>query len=108
MKDEKVIYIFSEVGEFAEDKDKAQKIRTLQILPAIKEGKTVVLDFDKVNSATQSFVHALISDIIRINGVEVLERLLFKNCNEIVKGIIEIVVDYMQDPLGIDSSRKSL
>lgn len=101
MSGELTVKIFNEVGEFAEDKDKAQQIRVNQILTALDNGNAVVLDFENVNSATQSFVHALISDAIRLKGIEVLDEISFKNCNEVVRGIIEIVVDYMQDPLGI-------
>lgn len=107
MKQGKIIHIFREVGEFAEDKDRAEQIRLTKIAPALENGETVILDFKKVNSATQSFIHALISDVIRKNGIEILDKILFKNCNDIVKGVIEIVVDYMQDPLGIGSERKS-
>lgn len=86
------------VGDFAEDKDKAADIRLKQIFPALKEGKSIILDFQNVNSATQSFIHALISDVIRKEGIEVLDKIQFRNCNGVVKAIIEIVVDYMQEP----------
>ena len=99
MKDEEyAIIMYNEVGDFAEDKDKAAHIRVNKIFPALKDGKIVILDFQSVNSTTQSFIHALISDVIRNEGITVLDRLFFRNCNEIVKGIIEIVVDYMQEP----------
>lgn len=91
------INIFESVGSFAENKDLAQEIRTKKIMPAIEEGKEVILDFKDVDSATQSFIHALISDVIRQNGVDVLDQMLFKNCNEKVKKIITIVVEYMQE-----------
>ena len=57
----------------------------------------VTLDFENVDSTTQSFIHALISDLIRHYSIDVLERIYFKNCNEMVKKLIEIVVDYMQE-----------
>jgi hypothetical protein len=85
------------VGGFAENKDIARDIRLSKIIPALDEGKTVVLDFGGIDSATQSFVHALISDLIREYGNEVLEKISFKSCNETVKKIITIVVDYMQE-----------
>lgn len=95
---ELTIGMHSEAGAFAQDKDKARQMRLERILPALKNGKTVILDFEKVDATTQSFVHALISDVIRQHGPDVLERLLFKNCNEVVRAVIEIVVDYMQKP----------
>jgi len=42
-------------------------------------------------------MHALISDLIRKYGIDVLDKIYFKNCNETVTKIINIVVDYMQE-----------
>lgn len=84
------------VGSFAENKDRAKSIRVKQIAPALKKGEDIELDFDGIDSATQSFVHALISQLIRQRGADVLEKIYFKNCNNTVQKIIEIVTDYMQ------------
>jgi len=95
----KNIELSSRVGSFAENKDLAREIRIKEIIPALEEGEDVVLDFAGVDAATQSFVHALISDLIRRYGDEVLERISFKSCNETVQKIIGIVVEYMQESL---------
>lgn len=92
----KTIKMFKFAGEFAENKDIARKVRIDLITPPLKKGNEVVLDFAKVGSTTQSFIHALLSELIRKWGPEVLDKIAFKNCNETVKGIINIVVDYMQ------------
>lgn len=91
------IKIFPLVGSFAENKDIARDIRQNKINPALKKGEEIVLDFDGVISATQSFIHALISELIREYGGEVLDRISFKSCTETVQKIIGIVVDYMQE-----------
>ncbi len=91
------IKLFEKVGEFAENKDIAADIRVKKLIPALEKGKRIVLDFENVEGATQSFIHALISDLIRKYGSEVLEKIEFKACNETIKGIITIVVDYMQE-----------
>jgi len=91
------ISLFPIVGSFAENKDLARKIRLEQIIPLLDKDQEVILDFKDINGATQSFVHALISDLIRNYGSEVLEQVYFKNCNEIVRKIINIVVEYMQE-----------
>ncbi|MBN1645892.1 STAS-like domain-containing protein [Candidatus Woesearchaeota archaeon] len=57
----------------------------------------VDLNFEGVDSATQSFVHALISDVIRKYSVEIIDRISFKNCSTTIRKIIEIVIDYMQE-----------
>ncbi|MBE3121891.1 MAG: STAS-like domain-containing protein [Euryarchaeota archaeon] len=91
------IKVFPRTGKFAENKDAAREIRLNDILPALEEGKEVILDFQGVDSTTQSFIHALISDVIRNKGIQILDHIFFKNCNTVVQKIIKIVVDYMQD-----------
>ncbi len=91
------IRLFKQVGSFAENKDVAREIRLKKIIPALEKGDDIILDFENVNSATQSFVHALISDLIRNYGSKVLDRISFKSCGEVVQKIIGIVIDYMQE-----------
>lgn len=93
----KTIELFPIAGSFAENKDIARDIRLKQALPALEDGTDIVFDFGKVESATQSFIHALISDLIRVKGVEVIDKISFKNCSDTVKKIITIVVEYMQE-----------
>ena len=93
----KNISIFQRAGSFAENKDIAREIRIQEIIPALDKNEEVVLDFKKVDAATQSFLHALISDILRKYGNDALDRIAFKSCNENVQKIIGIVVDYMQE-----------
>jgi hypothetical protein len=83
-------------GSFAENKDLARQIRLEQILPALRENKKVILDFSGVSSTTQSFVHALISELIRDFGPSVLDRIVFKACNDTVRKLVSIVIEYMQ------------
>jgi len=90
------IKLFPEVGEFAENKDIARKIRIESIIPVLDNNQKVILDFENIDSATQSFIHALISDLIRNYGNEVLDVVSFKNCNLTIQKIINIVIDYMQ------------
>ena len=93
----KTIRIFDRAGAFAENKDVAREIRLKEILPAFEKEEEVILDFTDVDAATQSFIHALISDVFRKYGSGTLERVAFKSCNETVKKIIGIVADYMQE-----------
>jgi len=91
------VSIVSIAGTFAENKDKARDIRLQDIEPALQRGEDIILDFDGVEAATQSFIHALISELIRRYGSQALEKVVFRNCNETVKKIIQIVADYMQE-----------
>ena len=90
------VRMFKEVGAFAENKDKARAIRIDTILPEVELGKTVTLDFKGVSLSTQSFMHALISEVIRSTGPDALDLMVFKNCNDNVKGLVSIVVEYSQ------------
>ena len=93
----KKIAIHAHAGAFAENKDVARALRLQEIIPALKSDEEVILDFERVEAATQSFIHALISDLLRKYGSDVLDRIEFKSCNETVRKIITIVVDYMQE-----------
>jgi hypothetical protein len=92
----KTIRLKKLVGAFAEDKDKARDIRIKTITPLVKKKKEITLDFLGVEGTTQSFIHALISETIRDKGPEALDLIFFRNCNENVKNVINIVVEYMQ------------
>ena len=91
------IYIHNHVGSFAEDKDKARMLRQEVLWPQIKIGAGVKIDFAQVDDVTQSFIHALLSELIRDTQGEVLDLVYFKNCNETVKRMINIVISYMQE-----------
>lgn len=92
----KVIKLSEHVGNFAENKDVAKELRNKEIVPALVENQEIILDFEGIEAVTQSFIHALISELMRTYGSDVLDRIAFKNCNETIQKIIEIVVDYMQ------------
>jgi len=93
----KFISIFDRAGAFAENKDVARDIRTIEIIPTLEKKEEITLDFEYVEAATQSFVHALISDVFRKYGNEVLDHIAFKSCNSTIKKIINMVVDYTQE-----------
>jgi hypothetical protein len=93
------IDIYERATSFAEDKDVAASIREREIRPTLSTGDSIVLDFSRVEGATQSFIHAMLSDLIRTMGAVVLDRIEFKSCNDTIQPIIEIVVQYSQlDP----------
>ncbi len=92
------INLLERTGEFAENKDVARDIRIKKIMPTLNKGEEVILNFSGVSSATQSFIHALISEVIRKKTIDILDKIEFKNCNDTIKKIIGIVTDYMQKP----------
>lgn len=100
------IKMFEKTGRFAENKDAGREIRVTKILPALQQGEEVILDFDRVESATQSFIHSLISDALRQHGPQALDRIKFKSCSPTVKEMIGIVVEYMQDAMEEGESKE--
>jgi len=93
------IKIFERTGRYAENKDIGKDIRLKEILPALGRGEDIILNFNAVDVATQSFIHSLISDAIRQHEKAALDRLAYKSCNDSIRRIISIVVDYMQEAL---------
>ncbi|MDE1976953.1 MAG: STAS-like domain-containing protein [Elusimicrobia bacterium] len=95
----KSIRIKDHAGAFAENKDVAKALRVEELMPSLEKNEDIVLDFEGVEAATQSFIHALISDALRKRGGDALDRIGFKSCNDEVRKIISIVADYMQDSI---------
>ena len=91
------IKLLKQVGSFAENKDIARDIRIKKIIPAIEKGQEIILDFEGINFVTQSFIHVLISDLMRKFDNDVLDQISFKSCNATIQKIINMVTDYMQE-----------
>jgi len=81
----------------AESKDEARRLRQTVILPALAAQQPLELDFHKVEFATQSFIHALISDAIRQHGDEIFDRITFAHCSDEVRQIVLTVFEYTMD-----------
>jgi hypothetical protein len=94
------VTVFSRTGEFAEKTDVARDIRDREILPALRAGRNVTIDFSGVNLATQPFVHVLLSAVIRGFRSQVVDKIKFEGCNANLKRIISIVMEYSEDPAG--------
>lgn len=95
----KIIRIQEVAGTFAENKDIAKKLRMEEVMPALSKNQDITFDFENVQGATQSFIHALISDPIREFKEKAFDHLLYKNANEDIQEIISIVYRYLQESL---------
>jgi len=94
------------VNDFAENKDIAKKIRVEIIMPGLSKGDEVVLDFYGVSGATQSFIHALISDPIRKLKDVAFDNLMYQNANNDIREIISMVYRYMQESLDMNKDEE--
>lgn len=92
------VSILVEAGLFAENKDVARRLREGVLKDALARGGRVVIDFKGVEGATQSFVHALLSEALRTYGEEVLRRIDFHGCSPGIRNIILTVVEYSMVP----------
>lgn len=81
------------VAQFEENVDEAARIRDNIILPSINGGKMIVLDFQKVRFATQSFVHALMYKVIR-DGQQIGATLSIANCTNSTREAVMAVAAY--------------
>ncbi|MDO4780943.1 MAG: STAS-like domain-containing protein [Candidatus Saccharibacteria bacterium] len=94
-----IIKLLPIVGSFAENKEKAKDLRLSKIMPALQQNQKVTFDFFGVEGATQSFIHALVSDPIRHYKQTAYDNLYYKNINEDIQEIVSTVYRYMQESL---------
>lgn len=95
----KTVVIKDLAGEFAENKEVARKLRLEVVIPELRDGGSVVFDFAGVTGATQSFIHALVSDPIREFGDRAYDSLYYEDANEDIQKIVSIVYRYMQESI---------
>lgn len=76
-------------GHFIGARESAVPLR-LEIEDALAKGADVVFDFAGVE-VTQSFIDALIGELILKRGPDVLDQFVFKSCSDDVRAIIEFV-----------------
>ncbi len=95
--------IAAAVGEFAEDKDAAAQMRDDRIEPAVAKQREITVDFSGVTLVTQSFIHALVSSVLRKHGESALAYVVFKGCTPSVRGVVETVVQYSLETLDEDT-----
>lgn len=90
---EKYIDMHNYCGHRCEIKLEATKLKDKQLLPAISEGTTIILDFTHVNIATHSFLIALLAEPIKALGLKAFKQIKIKGANETIRTIIDFVFD---------------
>lgn len=89
-----IIKLPAGIRGFVDDKDEAKRIRVQTILPLAKKKSAIVIDFASVKYSTQSFIHALVGEVLQKYGESALEHMEFRNCAPQVKSLVRLVVDY--------------
>ncbi|MBF0311420.1 MAG: DUF4325 domain-containing protein [Magnetococcales bacterium] len=80
-------------GKYAEDKQAAIQYRVRHLMPAIAEGKTVLLDFADVQGAPHSFLSALLAVPIQTLGQKAYKRLKIRNASTEIRETIDFILD---------------
>lgn len=76
-------------GSFLAEGALAAAYRLQQIEPFFHIYDEIVLDFSGVRNINSSFANALISPVVEQHGDEALRKLRFRNCNAIVRVLVE-------------------
>ena len=90
---EVVIDMYNYFGKHCEVKYEAIKQRDKRILPALAEGKTVVLDFTEAETATHSFLVALLATPICNTGIKAYKLIKIKGANPPIRATIDFIFD---------------
>lgn len=78
----------------AEEKEVARFLREELIKPALRRDEEVELDFARAQIVTQSFIHALLAEVICRFEEKALELLTFAHCSDEARQVVETVIDY--------------
>ena len=68
-------------------------MRDRRLLPAIAQGKTLLLDFEEVISAPHSFLNALLASPIRQLGMAAYKRIKVINALPEIRETIDFILD---------------
>lgn len=87
------VHVAPDARALAVDRPRARRLADEQVAPLLAEGRSVQLDFSGTRVATQSFCHALLSELFREHGVELLDRVRFIACSAQVEPLIRLAVN---------------
>ncbi|MDP1586869.1 MAG: STAS-like domain-containing protein [Prosthecobacter sp.] len=86
-----------EFGPRLADGEQAAEFRLGRIDPYVGICDEMVLDFTGIRNANSSFINALLAGAIEQHGEGILQRMVFKGCNPVVKVLVESAIS-----LGLD------
>lgn len=81
-------------GQHPWDKDKALEIQERVLLPAVRAGKSVVLDFDGVELVSQSFAGTLMARLREELGPELPDWIEFENTNAVLDSVLSLAMNF--------------
>jgi len=85
--------VYNYFGRYADDKQAAISYRDKHLLPAVAEGKAILIDFNDVDTSTHSFLNALLASPIRRMGLRAYKRIRVVNATQDIRETIDYVLD---------------
>lgn len=64
-----------------------------ELAALLKEHNKIIIDFENIQSATQSWVDELLGKFILVEGKVFLHKVKFKNCTDTIQSLIRFVVE---------------
>ena len=87
------LQMIDEFGAHLADGEAAAKFRATRIEPYVSLCEELTLDFTAVRNANSSFMNALISGLVEQHGEAVLQKVIFKGCNPLIRVFVEGAID---------------
>lgn len=85
--------LMNEFGRECFDKGAAIAYRDQHLIPATKEEKDIILDFEGVVQAPHSFLNALLSSVIDEYGMKAYKKLKFRNVSIDIRETLNFILD---------------
>lgn len=86
-----------EFGPRLADGAAAAAFRHTRLDPYASICEQIVLDFTGVRLANSSFTNALVSGFVEQHGPQILQKVLFKGCNPLVRVLVESAISLGQE-----------
>lgn len=83
------LQLFSEFGSFAANGTIGNEFRVSKIEPFWQTHDKIILDFQGIHSMTDSFVNALVGNLVEAHPEDFKEKLKFQNCSPLVRSFIK-------------------
>lgn len=88
-----ILTVNNHLGDYAEIKEDAIKIRDAYLLPKIAEDKKIILDFNKVKSAPHSVLNALLATPIKQLGIKAYKKIKVINAEKDIRETIDFILE---------------
>ncbi|MCB1103612.1 MAG: STAS-like domain-containing protein [Cephaloticoccus sp.] len=87
------LHLAQEFGAHLADGGAAADFRRTRIEPYTAIYPQITLDFTGVRSANSSFMNALIAGLVEQHGETILDQIIFKGCNPVLRILVEAAID---------------